>query len=300
MSELPKLPLSYRDIDGWEYFAVEPPEWLYHYTTLTNAGHIFKSKSLWLTKIQYLNDETELKIAITCFRRAIEAAIEIEPDEGKRELYRRTADQVDSFEQTNICVGSFCDSGDLLSQWRSYGSSGGGVALGFRGARLSEIQKRGYLNVWRCVYDPEKQNRLAQGLVRQLARSYDLLRAHAGGELSEQLKTALIERFSTTFLRVAPVFKNEHFAEEREWRVVTVPMKSDDPNYRAIVSDEWVAQVYILTFDPPPGRKHDFIGRVTIGPTTSPERVCSTLKIFAMKEDFEPIECSKSAIPFRG
>src|SRR5690606_3111609 len=52
MSELPKLPLSYRDIDGWEYFAVEPPEWLYHYTSLTNAGHIFKSKSLWLTKIQ--------------------------------------------------------------------------------------------------------------------------------------------------------------------------------------------------------------------------------------------------------
>lgn len=300
MEETATLPLSYDDIDGAEAFAVDPPEWLYHYTTLSNAAQIFKTRSLWLTKIQYLNDETELKIALTCFERAIEAAAAAERDEEKRELFLHAAEEIYTFEHTNICIGSFCDSGDLLSQWRSYASSGGGVALGFSGRRLKQLQNRGYLNVWRCVYEPKTQDRLAQGLVRLLDRGYEIIRKRRKPDTWKQAKTELVGQFSTTFLRVAPVFKSEHFAEEREWRLVTVPMEVRDQGYRALVSDERVSQFYVLTFDPPEDRKHDFIGRVTVGPTANPERVGSTLAIYAMKEGFEEIACSRSAIPFRG
>jgi hypothetical protein len=300
MDPSPALSFDYSDIDGAEAFAVDPPEWLYHYTTLSNAAQILKTKSLWLTKIQYLNDETELKLALTCFQRAIEAAVAAERDEEKRELFLHAADQIYAFEQTNICIGSFCDSGDLLSQWRSYASSGAGLALGFAGRRLKELQSRGYLNVWRCVYDPGTQDRLARGLVRLLEQGYETIRRQRRSDGWERAKAELIGRFSTTFLRVAPVFKNEHFAEEREWRLVTVPMAVSDQGYRAMITDERVSQFYVLAFEPPEGGKHDFISRVTVGPTANPERVCSTLQLYAMKEGFEQISCSRSAIPFRG
>lgn len=300
MEERLNLPLSYRDIDGCDAFAVDPPDWLYHYTTLSNAAQILKTKSLWLTKIQYLNDETELKLAMVSFKGAVDAAVEGERDREKTALFLRAAEEITAFEHTNICVGSFCDSGDLLSQWRSYASSGGGLALGFAGERLKQLQSRGYLNVWRCVYDPRAQERLARGLVRMLDNAYQIIRQAKNPRTWEQSKSDLIEQFSTTFLRMAPVFKSEHFAEEREWRLVTVPMKSDDPSYRAMLSDDRVSQFYILRFDKPEGRKHDFIGRVTVGPTANPERICSTMQIFAMKEELERIECSRSAIPYRG
>ena len=300
MEQAHDLPLAYSDIDGAEAFAVDPPEWLYHYTTLSNAAQILKTKSLWLTKIQYLNDETELKLALTCFQRAIDAAAEAERDAEKRELFLHAADEIYTFEHTNICIGSFCDSGDLLSQWRSYASSGGGLALGFSGTRLKQLQSRGYLNVWRCVYEPKTQDRLASGLVRLLDRGYEIIRKSRKPDTWEQAKADLIGQFSTTFLRVAPVFKSEHFAEEREWRLVTVPMEIGDDGYRAMVTDDRVSQYYVLTFNRPEGGKHDFVSRVTVGPTANPERVCSTLQIYALKEGFEEINCSRSAIPFRG
>jgi len=297
-----RIPLSYKDMERSGYFAVDPPEWLFHYTTLSSAAQILHSKSLWLTKIQYLNDTSELKIAFDLFKRAVEVrSKQLASNENeKSDFLIQASDQISSFEQTNICVASFCEDGDLLSQWRAYGKNGVGVALGFSGKRLKELQNQGFLNIWKCVYSPNIQELLANDLVKILENSYDVCRQNKNPDNWDTTKEDLIGYFNTTFLRVAPVFKNDHFSEEKEWRLITTPMKNTDQNYKPILNDTRVSQVYVVQFKKPDGGKHDFVGAVRIGPTANPKHIGDTLQIFASKYDLEWIRCESSKIPFRG
>ncbi len=58
-----RIPLSFSDLPSHSLFAQDPIAELYHYTTLQGAYGIITTKQLWLTKIQYLNDVTELRYA---------------------------------------------------------------------------------------------------------------------------------------------------------------------------------------------------------------------------------------------
>lgn len=295
-----RVPLSHEDMKSSRHFAVDPPEWLFHYTSLSNAGEILQSKSLWLTKIQNLNDTSELKIAFDLFKRAVERRSEQIADKEKSDFLLRASHQMDSFKQTNICVASFCESGDLLSQWRAYGNNGSGVALGFSGKRVKELQNRGFLNIWKCVYRPDIQEQVANDLVEMLENTFDVCIKHVNPDNWERTKEDLIGYFNTTFLRVAPVFKNEHFAEEKEWRLVAISRKNTDENYKTIMSKERVSQFYVVDFKRSEGRGHDFIGTMTIGPTANPEQIRNTFQTFSSQNDFGHVLLERSKIPFRG
>jgi hypothetical protein len=115
------IPLQLRDLDSSAsaLFMSSPPKELFHYTSLDGARGIIESKSLRLTKFTYLNDTSEFRHAIGLFRAEVHTAIQ-SLNHGHREFLRKVAAQLDSFESTNICIASFCEDGDLLSQWRGY------------------------------------------------------------------------------------------------------------------------------------------------------------------------------------
>ena len=48
-----------------------------------------------------------------------------------------------------MCLASFCEQHDLLSQWRSYGNDGRGIALGFNSSKLVELAQRNGLRLLR-------------------------------------------------------------------------------------------------------------------------------------------------------
>ena len=298
----PRVPLSYKDMESSSHFAVGPPKWLFHYTSLSSASQILYSKSLWLTKIQYLNDTSELKIAFDLFKNAVELRLKelITNETEKSKFLLLAKSQIDSFKQTNLCVASFCENGDLLSQWRAYGSGGLGVALGFSGKRLEELQNTGFTNIWKCIYRPEIQERVANDLVKILEKSFDVCYQNKNPNNWEKTKEDLIGHFNTTFLKVAPVLKDRHFEEEKEWRLVTTPMKNTNTNYHPIITDKRVSQVYIVNFETSRTQKHDFIGTMTIGPTANPEQIGDTFQIASSQLAYEPILFEKSKIPFRG
>lgn len=294
-----RIPLDYSDLETSDLFAVDPPECLFHYTTPSSAAGIIESKSLWLTKIQYLNDTSELELAISLFKDAINRRSNKLNDKEKSDFLIYAGRQIDSFRKTNICVSSFCENGDLLSQWRAYGSSGSGVALGFSGQRLKDLQNRGFLNIWKCIYQPRIHEKLAKDLVKILENSFDVCRQNLNLDNWEKTKEDLIGYFNTTFLRVAPVFKNEHFEEEKEWRLITTPMKITDKNYRTIFNDSYVSQVYVVDFEKQGRENHDFISKVIIGPAADPDRISATLFVLVRKDNFGSVSFSPSLIPFR-
>lgn len=293
-----ELPIKWTGLD--HSFACEPPEVLYHYTDLTGANGIITSKSIRLTKIQYLNDESELKYGINLYRSAVDNISQRMLDSERKEFLKTSAEQLDSFIHTNICVASFCEDGNLLSQWRAYGGSRSGLAFGFSIESLKKILSAGSMNLWKCVYDPESQNEIIHNLIEHLLRSYDTIEEYRKScEDWRRVKQSLMTFFNTTFLRIAPILKNSHFREEREWRIVTTPLDCRNNSYSAYVSNERVLQYYTLDFSISEDGKFDILKEIVIGPCKDAELVSDALSVLLLHNKYSCKSIRFSLIPYK-
>src|SRR5580698_8671217 len=99
-----------------------PPSILYHYTTTEGLLGIIESKELWATNILFLNDTSELVDAFKLFASELEAN-PIKLGERKGWLQTMILPSLETAEVDHFVV-SFCENGDLLSQWRAYGAKG--------------------------------------------------------------------------------------------------------------------------------------------------------------------------------
>ena len=109
---------------------------LYHYTSQEGFLGILKTNEIWATNAQYLNDTKEMNYAISLVNDRIYKNNSIE----KHKL-NGLKEAINDLPGVNICVCSFTEKGDLLSQWRGYGSNGSGMSLGFSGSYLSKLSK---------------------------------------------------------------------------------------------------------------------------------------------------------------
>lgn len=295
-----RIPLGLTDLPSHTLFLRPPPEELFHYTSLDGARGIIESKALHLTKLAYLNDRSELIFAIELFRSVVQQLIPSVNEPNRRRILSETADQLSSFERTNICVASLCEDRDLLSQWKSYGRVGRGVALGFSGSALSRLNNLGWAKLFRCVYDPAAHRRIAEELVGILLQSYEIVATNVLANVRERTTRDLIGYFNTTFLTVAPVLKNQHFSEEREWRIVSAPRQVTDPNLRAIVSSARTSQYYLYEFPRNNSGAYDFLSSVVIGPMPDADHISSALSVLCRRNDVMLNTTYFSQIPFRG
>ncbi len=299
MTGTPASLISPRDLAARHLFAVEPPELLFHYTTIAGAYGILSSDALWMTKIRYLNDTSELEIGITTFRELLSGLFQAPGETDEIELLEAVSDGLDSYVSSNICVASFCEHGDLLSQWRWYGGEGGrGVSIGVASATLRGMA-RGAINLWKCVYDVEAHRALLLALVDRLLEAYRAEKAQKGRTLSAEEKHYLLERFFLSFLQIAPIIKNPNFAEEREWRLVSLPVELDDDAYGVCVIGDRIMQRYELRFPRDAQGWCHAIGKVVVGPTKDPELIGEAFAVMCRKMRFDCSTIAYSSIPFR-
>jgi hypothetical protein len=291
--------ISPRDLAARHLFAVEPPELLFHYTTITGAFGILSSDALWMTKIRYLNDTSELELGITTFRELLAGLCARPGAADEIDVLKAVSEGLDSYVGSNICVASFCEHGDLLSQWRWYGGEGGrGVSIGVSSATLRGMAK-GAINLWKCVYDVEAHHALLLELVDRLLEAYRAEKADKGRALAAEEQHYLLERFFLSFLQIAPIIKNPNFAEEREWRLVSLPVELDDEAYGVCVIGDRIMQRYELRFPRDDRGWCCAIGKVVVGPTKDPELIGEAFAVLCHKTRFDCSTIAYSSIPFR-
>jgi hypothetical protein len=124
-------------------------------------------------------------------------------------------------------IVSFCEEGDLLSQWRAYGSMSG-FSLAFsplsRKGKIKPECKHGFRTmVRRVIYEPEQQLARLHFLFKRLIKlvngfSFTTMSA-LGADAHVELSILLILEMTDWACTV----KHQSFAEEKEWRVVTYP-----------------------------------------------------------------------------
>jgi hypothetical protein len=108
---------------------------LFHYTTVEGLKGIIESNSLWATSAYHLNDSSEIEYGCHLVTDILDEWVKANQQPGTAPTIPLLAlDLVkDSFGQpfsrvgrhVGIYVSCFCDNGNLLSQWRAYGQSGG-------------------------------------------------------------------------------------------------------------------------------------------------------------------------------
>ena len=185
MAEPSDMLISPRDLSVRHLFAVEPPELLFHYTTLAGGYGILRSDGLWMTKIRYLDDTSELEIGIATFKLVLEELVRAPLPADEHELIEAVLGGLGSVAASNICVTSFCEHGDLLSQWRWYGEGGRGLSFGISSDVLRGLA-RGTISLWKCIYDADAHRELLEAMMERLLTAYRAERAQHFGRYAER------------------------------------------------------------------------------------------------------------------
>lgn len=182
----------------------------YHYTSMEAFVSIVESDSIWLSDYSYLNDKTELVHGVKIVSEAINEFL-IQGVSNEQEGLLKAWLEKASAPLQRVCVASFSDDGDSLSQWRAYGN----VAIGFVPQKIGIHTNQSQLGV--VQYDPEIQRKIAQVYVSHSMQAY-----------TEDIKNKAIERIPDVYhqfgqvLELVSFFKNPSFRDEREYRLVYV------------------------------------------------------------------------------
>lgn len=124
----------------------------------------------------------------------------------------------------------FCDSGDLLSQWRAYADHGGGYAIGFETLPLAMpedfLRPPKEADLLQVEYDPSVPKNTLQEQVESLRCAVDECVSDEPAAESEIIPAACMlfrERLADHVFS----YKHSAFSEEREWRLVCLRHRDD-------------------------------------------------------------------------
>jgi hypothetical protein len=196
---------------------------LFHYTTAAGLLGILRSSTLWATDLRFLNDAQEAIYAQELVADAVRgmknpvldpAHFAYEMGEGAVETFARyqgyVLDALNSAE-FGVYVACFCQSGDLLSQWRGYGTDHG-YAIELKTDALTTALG-GF-----STYPPAKG--LAQVRYGSDAAADVVSRAVEGvGDFNLNHPGVKAEYKALHLAALLATIKHPGFREEKEWRL---------------------------------------------------------------------------------
>jgi len=174
-----------------------PPELLFHYTNAKGLLGIAGSSRLWATNYRFLNDSSEIAYGVSLLESVVSDRLAKSENDVVTEFLRRSLSSANAFDGMIDCfVACFCESNELLHQWRMYSSSGGGFAVGFQARMFNRRSRQDHIGqdcfLRKIVYDESNQRAL-------LAEVVDLAIHHlAEGTKGPVARTIAIRRTSQT------------------------------------------------------------------------------------------------------
>jgi len=277
---------------GW-WMRNKPEITLYHYTTVMGLLGIIETQTVWATGVRFLNDASELSYAAKAITELLSIELETRTDAISRLVLMELRNRLGRIRSAGVYVVSFCEGGDLLSQWRAYGH-GAGYSIGF-GTEYWDYQHNGSVRLRKVLYGAEEQ----EGLIKELLRlTYEeitqYMEKYEESVLIEHYVRRLVGYLGTVLAEVMPCLKHPAFEEEREWRLIVRQgneyVKGRDPTHEVHFRDGVLGLVPFIKL-PLPGRKDPFIGRLPItevyhGPSEHPDEVQEALSLLLRKHSY--------------
>lgn len=171
---------------------------IYHYTSAEGFAGIIGNHEIWMSNTAFMNDTTELGMLEQLHTQSILKEEDF-TNENMRRLWcsRRRY----SSHGNNYYMASFSMEGDLLEQWRAYGS----YCIGFD---AEKFPKRKGISLYSCIYTAKAIKKWI--LKKEKMKGQD--------NLTDEGKAWLA--FNTLYIATMK-YKNEHFKNEKEVRLIT-------------------------------------------------------------------------------
>jgi hypothetical protein len=273
-----------------------PPAILYHYTNQGGLLGILESKEIWASHTQYLNDAREFQHAIDLMKEELsrmktEAAYR---DKGHLVGELEEALTLKGTGTMNVCVCSFSENGDLLSQWRAYGGSSG-FSIGFPGDFLKVIAKGHSFWLAPILYEDHDQRQFVRTLLNDV--------------LTENVQRGTIEHEDENehlpvggnllayLNRYAPIVKHKSFLEEREWRIITRPLACSNKQFGYRAGASTLVPYYRIGLASE--QERPMINEIIVGPTPHPEQSCHSLRGLLIRHNMNDVAVRNSETPYR-
>jgi hypothetical protein len=229
------------------------PPLLFHYTTTVGLLGIIESGKIWATHYRYVNDTSELEYANSLFMKSIDKKLLAGSGPTQTLLWSVARTPAMFAWLGSVFISCFCEEGDLLSQWRTYGARGhGGYAIGLSATPESLGRLNPRFSLHRVTYDQTQMERLIDFLLTSFCQdALDLCGSSLDGVSgplvsveNEAGKFKLVPK--TRLPSLSPLcvslaeaiselqvcFKSPHFSSEKEWRLVCRPSEQFPFNLR--------------------------------------------------------------------
>lgn len=280
---------------------------VYHYTSIDGLLGILDSRVLRATDVTYMNDTSEYSYACGIAEQVISKL--------KGELpglagFAQPPWAVHTSQGGKVYAACFCETGDLLSQWRAYSDRGVGYAIEFPLERLSAMIDRacGWAAIGRVYYDEDEQKEILTRVARTAleARVSDAEDEAPTtlNELMEDTPDKLLDRdrllafhrvinnFVISLSTTLPFLKSPAFYQEQEWRI-SVMAAGLSEKFRP--SNGLLIPYSEIPLGEPPQQLP--ITRIMIGPNPHPRQAEDSLKRFLESKGLSYIQVDVSPIP---
>lgn len=288
---------------------------LYHYTSLAGALGILSNKSIWATDVRYLNDPHEFAHALQ-FAKRFATQIYME-DDYLDEFGRMLRHATESVSAEDLFVTSFSETGDLLSQWRGYCPTSGGVCLGFSYEKILEFCHANGFHFEKCIYEHDRQASQVGALVNECSSKFPMPKISRQSFQSLPTSEQVDAHFSyheslkepgnkaqadialnwlcAEIADLAPRFKNYGYHEEREWRLI-----ARDPDFPKRFRVSSTGSYYVPYVELPllAGIGIDSLKQIIVGPNPNQQRCINSLRMMASQNGFTDITLTPSEIPY--
>ena len=268
--------------------SVLPPENLYHYTDQQGMFGILETGELWATRIHCLNDHQEFRHGLEILKSAILAL------PYKISLQTAIDTAFDSVSKINICVSSWTEHRDQLSQWRAYGGQRQGYALGLQSSDLLSLSQASSWTFKRCIYDEHEKLRFSDTIAAQFRDKLASVSHIVGDDPKPNGLNELLRDFVFPFV---PFFKHSGFREEAEWRLVSPPIGRSDPLFHARPGPLFPLTFYKLRISGGTGKR--LSAKIVIGPGASQELASHGIAVAAARSQFDVHSRVYSQTPWR-
>ena len=184
-----------------------------------------------------------------------------------------------------------------LSQWRAYGGTTSGFSVGFSGRLLRTASDA--LQFWLVpvLYHEDEQLEFVRRLLADVLDENMRRRAQPepdedglqgqppGGNLVAYLN------------RYAPILKHKSFAEEREWRIVSRPLRCSDERFGYRAGASMLSPYFRI---PLSSEQQPFaIEEIVVGPTPHPAQSVRSVQGLLSRHELSTATVRVSDVPYR-
>lgn len=266
---------------------------LYHYTRQAGLLGIIERTEIWATHTQYLNDRREYLHAIDLVRdriRTYSASV----SESDRELLSEMELGLAGIESINVCVCSFSEERDSLSQWRAYGADTSGFAIGFPGDFLAAVAAKEQWYLAPCIYNADDQRILVDALVQEVLEQNRERKKSASAENDD---LPLGGNLNAYLHRYGPLLKDYSFRDEKEWRLISRPTSCRSKAFGFREGNSMLIPYY--TFPLVDAEGHFRLHEVVVGPTPHPKQAEMSVRSFLVRFFHREVLVESSKVPYR-